>query len=211
MGEHKRPVDQMLDLFVFAPLGLALAARDELPQLIERGRTQVTGQVALAKMFGQFAVTQGQQELKKRADQVLSQVAGARPASPPRPAAPAAPRQPAPAPGAPRQPAPAPAQPGPSASAAPTQPASNGHGGGVGVTASAFPAPAPQGPPPSESDDHLAIPGYDTLSASQVVQRLAGLSPTELEAVRRYESSTRARRTILSKVAQLQAGPAPGQ
>jgi hypothetical protein len=56
---------------------------------------------------------------------------------------------------------------------------------------------------------NLAIPGYDTLSASQVVQRLAGLAPGELEAVRAYESATRQRRTILTKVAQLQEG-APG-
>ena len=53
----------------------------------------------------------------------------------------------------------------------------------------------------------LAIPGYDALSASQVVQRLAGLSPEELEDVRAYELNTRGRRTILNKVAQLQSGP----
>jgi hypothetical protein len=51
----------------------------------------------------------------------------------------------------------------------------------------------------------LAIPGYDSLSASQVVQRLGGLAPEELEAVRLYESATRGRRTILSKIAQLQS------
>jgi len=38
-----------------------------------------------------------------------------------------------------------------------------------------------------------------------VVQRLAGLSGTELEAVRDYELGTRGRRTILNKIAQLQA------
>ncbi len=52
----------------------------------------------------------------------------------------------------------------------------------------------------------LAIPGYDSLSASQVVQRLAGLAPDELEAVRAYEASGRGRRTILNRIAQLQAG-----
>ena len=50
----------------------------------------------------------------------------------------------------------------------------------------------------------LAIPDYDSLSASQVVPRLAGLEPDELEAVRQYEAAHRARRTILSRVAQLQ-------
>jgi hypothetical protein len=78
------------------------------------------------------------------------------------------------------------------------------------------PAPAPPAAPrpssngaaaaPSMSADGLAIPGYDALSASQVVQRLGGLSPAELEAVRAYEEATRGRRTILTKVAQLQGG-----
>ena len=53
--------------------------------------------------------------------------------------------------------------------------------------------------------ESLAIPGYDSLSASQVVQRLAGLSPEELELVGRYEDAHRGRRTILSKVSQLQS------
>ena len=45
----------------------------------------------------------------------------------------------------------------------------------------------------------LAIPGYDSLSASQVVQRLAGLAPPELEAVRTYEAADRGRRTNLDQ------------
>src|SRR5581483_10005479 len=40
----------------------------------------------------------------------------------------------------------------------------------------------------------LAIPGFDTLSASQVVQRLDGLNRAELVSVRAYEASTRGRR-----------------
>jgi hypothetical protein len=36
------------------------------------------------------------------------------------------------------------------------------------------------------------------------VNRLAGLSAPELAAVQRYEAATRGRKTILSKVAQLQ-------
>jgi hypothetical protein len=50
----------------------------------------------------------------------------------------------------------------------------------------------------------LPIPEYDSLAASQVVPRLAGLAPSELEAVRRYEAARRGRRTILAKIAQLQ-------
>lgn len=52
----------------------------------------------------------------------------------------------------------------------------------------------------------LAIPGYDSLSASQVVQRLAGLAQGELVDVRAHEESHRHRRTILNRVEQLLAG-----
>jgi hypothetical protein len=53
--------------------------------------------------------------------------------------------------------------------------------------------------------DRLPIPSYDTLSASQVVPRLDSLRPAELEQVRIYEAAHRGRRTILSRVAQLQS------
>ncbi len=58
---------------------------------------------------------------------------------------------------------------------------------------------------PVPSAESLAIPDYDSLAASQVVPRLAGLSGDELEAVRRYEVAHRGRKTILGRVAQLQA------
>ena len=58
--------------------------------------------------------------------------------------------------------------------------------------------------PRADSSD-LAIPGYDSLSAFQVMPRLEGLGSDELEAVRAYERETRARQTILNKIAQLQA------
>lgn len=52
----------------------------------------------------------------------------------------------------------------------------------------------------------LPIPGYDELAASQVIPRLEGLEPDELESVRRYEASNRGRRTILARIVQIQAG-----
>jgi hypothetical protein len=66
------------------------------------------------------------------------------------------------------------------------------------------PAPARATDPAVGSSADLAIPDYDGLSASQVVNRLAGLSASELDSVQRYEAATRGRKTILSKVAQLQ-------
>jgi hypothetical protein len=61
-------------------------------------------------------------------------------------------------------------------------------------------------PPAQDAPDvaTLAIPGYDSLAASQVVARLEGLTTAELEQVRRYEQANRNRRTVLGKVAQLE-------
>ena len=70
-------------------------------------------------------------------------------------------------------------------------------------------ATTPSQPSPRAGNGHipevstLSIPGFDSLSASQVVQRLDGLNRVELVSVRAYEASTRGRRTILSRVDQL--------
>jgi len=102
-------------------------------------------------------------------------------------------------------------------------PSGNGHGHETTTPATeasaAGPAPAPAStatppsPPPPRpvpvdsgiDPETLAIPDYDSLSASQVVPRLDSLGPDELEQVRRYENGKRVRKTILSKIAQLQA------
>lgn len=52
----------------------------------------------------------------------------------------------------------------------------------------------------------LAIPGYDDLSASQIVDRLDHLSSVDLVAIRDYEAAHRARNTILGKIEQLTRG-----
>jgi hypothetical protein len=70
----------------------------------------------------------------------------------------------------------------------------------------AAPASRPVSTEPAVDVERLAIPDYDSLSASQVVPRLAGLAADELELVRQYEAGTRGRKTILNKIAQLQAG-----
>ncbi|HEX9968849.1 MAG TPA: hypothetical protein VGB03_01825, partial [Acidimicrobiales bacterium] len=57
----KSPVEQALDLFVYAPLGLVLSAGEELPRLAEKGRAQAT----MARMVGQFVVAQGRREAEK--------------------------------------------------------------------------------------------------------------------------------------------------
>ncbi|HZQ28633.1 MAG TPA: hypothetical protein VFA94_13120 [Acidimicrobiales bacterium] len=167
MTDEKSPLDTALDLFVYAPLGLAVTAQEELPKLIEKGRERVSGQVTMARTIGEFAVGQGKREAEKLVRRV-------RASEPPRVTPPAS-----------TSPERAPAPPPPAAAATP--PAADHTGNGS--------APSP---------DSLAIPGYDALSASQVVQRLAGLSPEELEAVGAYEAATRHRKTVINRIAQLQ-------
>jgi hypothetical protein len=56
---------------------------------------------------------------------------------------------------------------------------------------------------PRAAEPNLAIPGYEALSASQVVRRLDGLGTGELEAIYEHEAATRRRRTILHRTQQL--------
>jgi hypothetical protein len=180
MTEHKSPIERALDLLVYAPVGLALTATEELPDLVDKGRQRVSSQVAVAKMIGQFAATAGQQEVGKVLKQATQTLSALGVLPPDRSAAPstvdADPDAPAPA---------------------------------NGVVASPNGSSVNSAPTPPRED--LGIPGYDALSASQVVQRLDGLAPAELESVREYETTTRGRRTILSKIAQLQSGPGADQ
>ena len=51
--------------------------------------------------------------------------------------------------------------------------------------------------------EELALPDYDQLPASHIVSKLAGLTPSELDAIDAYEMANRHRRTVLGKIAQL--------
>ncbi len=206
MGEHrivtdeKNPADRAVELLLFAPVGLALSARELLPQLVERGRQQVSGQVTMAKMLGQFAVKQGQVEAEKAFDRARTQAQEAL-------------EQLGVLDGGSSQTAPPTTPPSPPATA--TGPAAPASAASQRATVTpppsgASPTPVPvrgakrtaTGPKAVASE--LAIPDYDSLSASQVLPRLSGLTPAELEAVGAHERANRGRKTILSKVAQLQ-------
>ncbi|MDG2027470.1 MAG: hypothetical protein P8J50_10190 [Acidimicrobiales bacterium] len=68
MSDDDPIAEQILDLFVYAPIGLALEARELLPKLADRGR----GQVALTRLAGKVASDRGQTEVRKVLDQVVS-------------------------------------------------------------------------------------------------------------------------------------------
>jgi hypothetical protein len=191
MTEEQSPVEQAveqaLDLLFYAPVGLALTVRDELPKLVEKGRRQVSGQLALAKMAGQFALGQAQREVERMVGQATERLHEIQARGSPVPET-------------------APAE----------RPSPNGSEGAAPVIPAPNPGPPPAAPavPPAAGVQYapgdgagrrtLAIPGYDLLSASQVVQRLAGLSPHELEEVRAHEASHRGRKTILARIHQIQ-------
>ncbi len=168
--------DRILDVFVYAPAGFILSALDDFPKLAELGRERLGTQVSNARVLGEFAVRAGREQLKKRGEGLLHRgsAADAPEASPV---------------GLHSVPTPPPS----SAADDDPAPASTPHPGRTSMSTN--------GHVPTASS--LAIPGFDTLSASQVVQRLDGLSRAELVSARAYEAGTRGRRTILSRIDQL--------
>ncbi len=208
-ADDKSMVSHMADYLVYAPLGLAFDARDLFPELVSKGRNQVT----IMKMLGRFAVQQGSHRGRSTivdiGTQAVSMLPGVSVASPPDEVDDAAATI-----GTEHIAAPAPT---PTAASTPEPNRETGETGETGTTASSTaPTPNPPNPPngatiptaeaaPVEVTT-LAIPDYDSLSALQVVPRLEGLTAAELDAVGAYEAATRARKTILNKVAQLHAG-----
>lgn len=155
--DPRKVAEAALDVFVYAPVGLALEAKELLPKLAERGRNHVV----LARLGARFAM----QKAESEAEKLLAKLQGAPENGDP--------------PGAPAGSSPDPAE--------------------VVVT-----APPTRTPRAARTTKPLAIPAYDTLSASQVVPRLDALRRSELEAIKRHELAHRGRRTILSRIAQLQ-------
>jgi hypothetical protein len=188
VSENKSPmeeaveqaVEHALDLFVYAPLGLLFNASEVLPDLVEKGRKQVQ----TARLFGHYAVKKGSAKAGQAVARVQEQ-AGVVAEQVNRNAAGASRGTAAPA----------------DVAEAPIADSSAGNGAG-----DARPAAPPPAPTSGPSAAALAIPDYDSLSASQVVPRLAGLTPDELDAVGAYEAAHRGRKTILNRVAQLQGG-----
>lgn len=182
MSDNDSPLERCVELLVYAPIGLAMFAKDTVPtfmkMFVARGQTEVTQrrktaetQAGQYKTIGQMAVKYGGPEVRRQAEAAAGTVrkraedtiAGI--ATTPKPAAPKS-----------------------------RTPRSSG---AMGATSPSANAPLGQ--------DALAIPEYDLLSATQVIDRLKGLARPDLLAVQAYESAHRARTTILGKIAQLSA------
>jgi len=223
--QQKNPVERALDVLVYAPIGLALFARDTVPTvwntLAARGRAEIEHQrgaaesrIGQAKTIGRFAVDYGAPmvrqkveqrlgEARERAEQTFSGLVvhrGGLDTSAPGDeglvvARPADVADVVDLAQAEAEPSEPAAAPSPPPS---TSSAANGDREDLTVV---------NGAPEPAIDDAihaaLPIPDYDELSASQVVQRLPGLGHDELEAIRVYETRGRGRRTILGKIDQL--------
>jgi hypothetical protein len=200
MTENNDAVGRALELFVFGPIGLASYLKEVTPGALEtlvargraeidRGQEQIQQRVTTARSLGQVAmafgvpmvrqrVQRGVNDVRSRAETLIG--ATAPNLSPVRPTNATA------------------SGPAPTAAPGPFEPRSANNAGN-GTDADTTPG---AGTPPSVD---LPIPGYDALSASQVVERLTGLSADELDTVRAYEGAHRRRRTILGKIEQLTA------
>jgi hypothetical protein len=190
---HKT-AERAIDLLVYAPVGVALYLRDTVPTFVNlfvsRGRAelgqrrrQAQGQVSQAKSLGEFAVGVGGPKVREHVEKGIAMARKGAEAVIAGVAGEEAPEEAGGAPPAPDEEPPPRHRPTKAAPAAP-----------AGETATATVAPTAA---------TLGIPDYDELSASQVVERLDGLQPGELDAVRAYEEAHRARRTILYKIEQL--------
>ena len=62
VADERPPVDRLLDLVLFAPIGVLTAVRDDLSKFSAIGRREVD----LARFIGRFAAQQGQQQLASR-------------------------------------------------------------------------------------------------------------------------------------------------
>ena len=206
MTENSDRIERTLELLVYAPIGVGLFLKETAPTFVEmfvsRGRAeidrrheQVQQRVTTARSLGQVALAFGPPLVRERVERTVEDArrraeelfGSPTPDNTPQPPPPAA-TGPAPAgshtpPISPTAPPPRMPSGTPEPGWTSTPPASNGGGSSGAVL--------------------LPIPGYDALSASQVVERLAGLTRDELDAVHAYEASHRQRRTILGKIEQL--------
>jgi hypothetical protein len=178
-GRRAPQPPDLFDIALYAPIGFLTQFRKLLPELVQSGRSQV----ALVKMVGTMAA--------RRAT-------GSAPA-PAKPAKPAAPVVSPPAATTvadeqrPSEVAPAKKL---ASKAAPAK------------KTAAKKAPAKKAPARKKGAARREFPiaGYETLPASAVVALLGSLDAIDREAVKVHELANRRRRTILTRLSQLEAG-----
>ncbi|MGB8862138.1 MAG: hypothetical protein WCC60_22975 [Ilumatobacteraceae bacterium] len=66
MADQRPLIEKVLDLVLYAPVGLAVHLTQDVPTLVASGRTRVQERVQVARWVGEMAVTYGRRELEKR-------------------------------------------------------------------------------------------------------------------------------------------------
>jgi hypothetical protein len=200
VADDKDAVERAKEVLVYGPIGLALYLRDTAPSFLKvfvaRGRAEVDQRkrsvdehLGQARTVGQDTVGQsapggaapqvlrivsdGLGRVRETAEGALEALGALGGATP---------GSPGPAPSGPSVAS-------PDQGTGSTHPTSWSAPGAATSTTAAVPG--------------LAIPDYDELSASQVVDRLDGLAPSALDAISAYETAHRGRATILGKIEQL--------
>ncbi len=227
MSEADNPLERAVELLVYAPIGLAMFAKDTVPtfmkMFVARGQTEVTqrrksaeGQASQYKTIGQMAVKYGGPEVKrqagaaadtvrKRAEETIAGIASVAATQTGIPTGPPTTGTPTSGTGATAPDGAAAAGPGASTDSQAKAPGSKA----PKATAPKRTPPKPTSAAPDRANAalprELPIPDYDLLSASQVIDRLPGLAEDDLAAVRGYEVAHRSRTTILGKITQLTA------
>ena len=190
MPDDHDAADKALEFLVYGPIGFALYLRDTAPSFLKlfvsRGRSvlderrkSVEDQLGQARAVGEFATNYGGPQLQRFVSEGLTRV---------------------------RERAEETIEalnvltgnPGPGGSSAPE---AADRASDLGP--SRRDPVAPERTSSTGTGPRLAIPDYDELSASQVVEHLDGLSRADLDAIRRHETEHRARNTVLGKIEQL--------
>jgi hypothetical protein len=190
VGEERSRIERAVEYAVHVPVGFVAFARDSVPTFVQmfagRGKREVDAHHKVVntrinnyRAMGQLAVQYGPPVIRQRLVEQLEALRVL--ANETFASMPIGDRTPPPVPTTMRV-VDEPGEPAPAITEAPA---------------------APTGPAPDPSG--LAIPDYDGLAASQIIERLEGLDAAELDAVDAYERATRARRTVLGKIAILRA------
>lgn len=184
--DERTPIDDLIDLFLYAPVGLLYEYEDVLPQLVRRGKSQVQ----LARVLGTMAVRgQGPVPANMMVEAVASMVVsrlgeiGESLGLTPQPAADSTA-----------------SSTGPTTKAKPPKAKS--------PKKDAASAPDDQG---DAGDGHdaeaapLPIASYDSLTAREIIGLLDELDAGQLARIRSHEENNRARKTVLGKLDRLSA------
>lgn len=200
------PLEQLIELFVYAPIGMLYEYPEVLPQLIRKGRSQVQ----LAKFFGQMAAKQrgasvpdgaipgtgtagaagaagvhAADAVAKVAARFITELGSQLGLAPPSPG-------PGPTPTTPEGRQSDTHETTESVVDEPVEPRDDTSAGGVETDAVA----------PSRTA-RLPIAGYDDLTAKEIIGLLDDLTHDQLGRVRTHEAANRNRKTVLAKIDRL--------